>query len=84
MTLATSSRFSHCLNSSDEIAYCMEKSYKQVSRTEAARILYLKSSTELAEIVQKVSQPIVRIPLMINSSLLARLETRIGQRVSLC
>ena len=42
------------MNSSDEIAYCMEKSYKQVSKTEAARILYLKNPAELAEIVQKV------------------------------
>lgn len=63
----------------------MEKSYKQVSRTEAARILYLKDSTELAEIVQKVNQSILRITFMTNRfSLSAWMETRIGQFVSFC
>jgi 26S proteasome regulatory subunit N12 len=37
----------------DEIAYCMEKSYRQVSLKEAARILYLTKQDELAEIAKK-------------------------------
>ncbi|CAF3323349.1 unnamed protein product [Rotaria socialis] len=37
----------------DEIAYCMEKSYRQVSLNEAARILYLNNPEELAEITKK-------------------------------
>ncbi|CAF0992758.1 unnamed protein product [Adineta ricciae] len=36
----------------DEIAYCMEKSYKQVSLKEAARILYLTKQEELNEIAK--------------------------------
>jgi hypothetical protein len=34
----------------------MEKSYRQVSLKEAARILYLTKQDELAEIVKKVNQ----------------------------
>ena len=41
-------------NSSDEIAYCMEKSYRQVSLNEAARLLYLNKPAELDEITRKV------------------------------
>ncbi|CAF3919530.1 unnamed protein product [Rotaria magnacalcarata] len=37
----------------DEIAHCMEKSYRQVSLNEAARILYLNNPEELAEIAKK-------------------------------
>ena len=41
---------------SDEIAYCMEKSYRQVSFKEAARMLYLNNQNELAEIAKKVNK----------------------------
>lgn len=37
----------------DEIAYCMEKSYRKISLKEAARILYLNKPDELNEIVTK-------------------------------
>lgn len=37
----------------DEIAFCMEKSYKQVSLNEAARILYLNNPHDLHEIAKK-------------------------------
>jgi hypothetical protein len=36
----------------------MEKSYRQVSLNEAARILYLNKPDELAEIAKKVKQKI--------------------------
>ncbi len=39
---------------SDEIAYCMEKSYKKISFHEAARILYLNKPDELIELSKKV------------------------------
>jgi 26S proteasome regulatory subunit N12 len=37
----------------DEIAYCMEKSYRQVSLKEAARILYVTEAGELDTIARK-------------------------------
>ncbi len=49
-------------NFSDEIAYCMEKSYRQVSLNEAARILYLNKPDELAEIARKVRRNLEFIP----------------------
>lgn len=37
----------------DEIAFCMEKSYRKVSSSEAARMLYLNKAEELGQIAQK-------------------------------
>jgi len=37
----------------DEIACCMEKSYRQISLKEAARILYLNNANEVTEIADK-------------------------------
>jgi len=51
-------------NFSDEIAYCMEKSYRQVSLNEAARILYLNKPDELAEIAKKVKPKIFEFILL--------------------
>ena len=42
----------------DEIAYCMEKSYRQVSWREAVRILYLNNQDELAEIAENVNEDV--------------------------
>jgi len=39
---------------SDEIAFCMEKSYRKVSSSEATRMLYLNKPDELGQIAQKV------------------------------
>ena len=41
---------------SDEIACCMEKSYRKISFNEAARILYLNKPDELVELSKKVQQ----------------------------
>jgi len=45
-------------NFSDEIAHCMEKSYRQVSLKEAARILYLTDAGALDAIVRKVNEQV--------------------------
>ncbi len=44
------------INFSDEIAHCMEKSYKQISLKEAARILYVTEPGALDAIARKVKE----------------------------
>lgn len=48
---------------SDEIAFCMEKSYRQVSVNEAARILYLNNQKELEEIAKNVNNTSIYVKL---------------------
>jgi hypothetical protein len=72
-------------NFSDEIAYCMEKSYRQISLHEAARILYLNKPDELAEIAKKVNIDFFFLEfIQIKISILAWMEIRIRSIISFC
>lgn len=67
---------------SDEIAFCMEKSYRKISLNEAARILYLNKAEEVKEIATKVKKNKTTKIVTFRLILLARLEITFGSSVS--